>query len=438
VVSIGSINVFTGLAYPFLLADGFLGGLRTLGAWWLAMILAGLFPFCFLLALQGIAAWLLSYRLFLNACTVLQMVSFFGILGLFFLGPPLASPAGLVAPSNQRLLAIVPWFWFLGLFQELNGPLHPAFQALAARALGFLTGMAALAILAYATNWMRLSRQILELPDIAPADRGGPPGRIIRLLATRLLSRPLDRAVVLFTARTIARSRQHRLLLAAYAGIALAIALAYVRSLLYGESREPWNTVNVPLLVGGFVLLFFIVFGTRAAFALPIALRSNWIFRVTAVHCPSSYFAAARRALFALSVVPVCVACVIVYSIIWPFPAVLQHMLVLTLFGVLLVECSMNRFHKIPFTCSYLPGKSNLRVRLGAYAIAFLFLADLGVRIEYWAIASRSRYAVMVAVLFAAAVLASRRRVRSQDIRIQFEELTAPDVLTLELRGDRS
>jgi hypothetical protein len=93
-------------------------------------------------------------------------------------------------------------------------------------------------------------------------------------LATRLLSRPIDRAIVLFT-RTIGRRRQHRLLPAADMGIGLAIALSYSRELIYPlESRfwkVPWNQPNVPLQVATLVLLFFAVIGARAIFALPIA-----------------------------------------------------------------------------------------------------------------------------------------------------------------------
>ena len=60
-------------------------------------------------------------------------------------------------------------------------------------------------------------------------------------------------------------------------------------------------------------------------------------------------------------------------------------MIVLALTGVLLVERSLYQFQKIPFACSYLPGKANLNVRLGLYAMLFLLGADFGVQIELWA-----------------------------------------------------
>src|SRR6185369_10604662 len=107
-----------------------------------------------------------------------------------------------------------------------------------------------------------------------------PTTRTGSFLAAKFLKKPLDRAILLFTSRTLGRSRQHRLLLAVYAGIGLAIALAYARDFLYGSSTsfEPmyrnlkWNQVNGPFLVGSLVLLFFAVIGARAVFAMPIAL----------------------------------------------------------------------------------------------------------------------------------------------------------------------
>jgi hypothetical protein len=78
-----------------------------------------------LLVLQGLAAQLFPYRLFLRVSGFLQLAAFFFVLGIYFLTP---------APTKQNLLAWLPSFWFLGLFQELNGPLDPIFGRLAIRA----------------------------------------------------------------------------------------------------------------------------------------------------------------------------------------------------------------------------------------------------------------------------------------------------------------
>lgn len=294
-ISIAAINIFTGLFYPFLVTPPQGSALRSLSAYWVTMTAAGMFVLCALLAVQGLAALLLRYGVFLRLSSFLQLAAFFLILGIYFLTPALATVPGLTAAANQRLLAWLPSFWFLALFQELNGTTHAVFGPLADRALWSLWLSIFVAGATYPLAYYRSFRRMIEQPNIAPADRSRGATRIGRFVAGRYFSRPLESAIFLFMVRTIARSRQHRLLLAAYGGAGLAIALAYAKGLLYGYSNEPWYQLNKPLLIGSFVLLSFVVIGARAAFALPIALPANWIFRMTAVHRPADYFAAVRK-----------------------------------------------------------------------------------------------------------------------------------------------
>lgn len=67
------------------------------------------------------------------------MAAFCLFVCVYFLEPSLATTKALAALENQRLLAWLPSYWFLGLFQALNGSMHPAMAPLARRAL---TGLA--------------------------------------------------------------------------------------------------------------------------------------------------------------------------------------------------------------------------------------------------------------------------------------------------------
>ncbi|HEY2012694.1 MAG TPA: ABC transporter permease, partial [Bryobacteraceae bacterium] len=355
-----------------------------------------------------------------------------------FLKPSFSAGASWIA----RLL---PSFWFFALFQELNGTAIFAFSALATRALWALPIAVTITAITFGLAFRRNMRRIVEQPDIAPADRSRPATRMGSYLAARFLGSSLERAIVLFTARGIARSRQHRLLLAFYSGVGLAIALAYARDLIYPSDpmgrlyRDvPWNQVNAPFLVGTLVLLFFAVIGTRAVCTMPIALKANWIFRLTAVHSPSAYFAAVRKSLFALTAIPIWTASAIILIAIWPVHSALGHVLVLVVVGIVLIELSLYRFRKIPFACSYLPGKANLHVRLGAGGIGFLFGASIGVAIEYAALQRLAGFVVLLGILSALAVWAWRRRREFANLptnRIQFEDLPPEEVLGLDLGG---
>lgn len=443
-VSIIAVNILTGVTFPVLAIGpdaGLLGGLRSMGAHWVVMAAAGLFVCCALLALQGLAAQLLTYRLFLKVSSFLQLAAFFAVLGIYFLKPPF------ILPGHDAWQARwLPSFWFCGLLQILNGSSASPFHMLGQRALWALFVALSTAAVTFTLAYRRNIRRIIEQPDIEPADRSRPATRIGSFLAAKLLANPIDRAIILFTTRTIARSRQHRLLLAVYAGIGLAIALAYARDFFYPPSSFDarsfdirWDRVNTPFLVGSLVLLFFAVVGARAVFAMPMTLRANWIFRVTVVHSPATYSSAVRKSLFCIAAVPICIVSSILFPTMWPALAAWQHVAILIVTSVLLVEMSLHRFRKIPFACSYLPGKAKLHIRIGTVGVLFLCAANLGVQIEYWAIQKTTRFGVLLALLLTAAVWAWRRTLefaRSPANRLQFEDLPLADVLALDLHSD--
>lgn len=428
-VAILAMNVFTGLTFPFLALPGdggWITAVRSFAGYWLAMGAAGLFVFCGMLAIQGLAAQLLPYRLFVRFSSFLQLAAFFGALSAFFLKPPGA-------------VSWLPSSWFFRLQQYLSGaaPFHP----LAGRALWAMLGTCGVAAVSFALAYARSMRKIVEQPDIQPGERR----RAARGYTYALLRRPIDRAIVLFTARTIARSRQHRLILAAYGGIGLAVALAYARDLLYGASdpysqrlAAHWNQPNAPLLMAGVVLFCFAVVGARAVFSLPVALRANWIFQITAVHAASDYLSAIRKALVAVTVLPLWIVCAAAYFLIWPHRFAAQHLLVLSIAAVLLVHRSLGEFRKIPFACSYLPGKSNLHIKIGVYGLGFIALAGFAVQIEFESMRHPVGFAVFCTLLLAFAVRAWlhwRDFARSPHNWIQFEDVAAAEIESLDLHN---
>ncbi len=448
-LAVAAVNSFTGFSFPFLwiaAGGGFWSGLHSLAAWWLTQLLAGGFVCGALLALQSLASLVLRYRLFLRVSSFLQMACFFAILGVWFLKP------SFTALAAHPWLQWMPSFWFFGLFQELHGGTGGShvFAPLALRALSSLPLAAAVGAAAFSLAYRRTLRRIVEQPDIAPADRSRfvarAAARLGTWLADRTLPTALDRAILLFTARTLARSRQHRLILAAYAGIALGIGLIYTRDLIYGPSSfeamqvdAPWDRPNGSFLAASLIALFFAIVGARAVFAVPITLRANWVFRLTAIHSPGAYFRAVRRSLYWVAGLPVWIAAGAAFFSIWPAGDAAAHLALMIATGSLLVELLIYRFRKIPFACSYLPGKANLHVRLGTWGLGFLFLAAQGVHLEFWALAAYPRFAVLLAILAAAALWARRRAnefARSPANQLQFEDLPPAEIHALDLHPD--
>jgi pimeloyl-ACP methyl ester carboxylesterase len=435
------VNIFTSFCYAGILASGagILSVLRTFAAYWLTMFLAALFTVAVFIGIQGLASQILSYRAFLRLAGAMQLCAFFSILAVYFLKPQLATVTGLTAPQNRVWLMWLPSYWFLGVFQQLNGRTNPIFARLARHGLYAIVWMISIAASSLAVAYAKTTRKMIEEPDITPTGRSRLVSRVMTRLAELIFHRPIDRAVVLFSLRTFLRSRRHRLLLAMFAGIGLGIALAYTESLIYGEWKQGWNEPNVPLLVASLVLLFFVVFGMRIVFTFPHALRCNWIFRITAVQNPARYFFAVRKSLYGLAVLPVLALSGVFFLAIWPGRDVLLHLGVLTAVAIIVVEKSLHGFRKIPFACSYLPGKANLNVTLGCYAAVILFAAHQGGLLEFWAMQRPARYAVFLAILVISVV---RVHYRFHEFAtapltpLQFEDRSPAEVVALDLRRD--
>jgi pimeloyl-ACP methyl ester carboxylesterase len=366
---------------------------------------------------------------FLRVSGLLQIAALFTVLAFFFLAPAFDS----ATPPEY-----IPSFWFVGLLHAMHGDTSAPMPMLAGHALIALGIVVPLAVLVYVLSWTRNMRRILESPDILPAKNP----RIANTLARWITPQPFARAILQFTARTIARSRQHRLMLAIYGGFGLALSIAFARSLFESGHRfsTAWNSPSVPfLLVAGILVLSSAIVGVRTILVFPFAIRSNWIFRITAVHRPLAYFAAVRRALYTTAALPVLALLAIWYLSIWPGRPSIGHVLLLTIFAMVLVERSLYQFRKIPFTCSWLPGGTQRSLKRGIWGMVFLFFVDAVVGIEFWDLGKPARLVLLLGIFGAVAI---RSRMRTTEFAsdpfstLQFEESPPSEIFALDLRQD--
>lgn len=445
-LTVAALNALSGLAWPIVLAPandgGFLSTIlspasyRPFGAYWITMLASGAFIFSSVLCIQGLAAQLLPRRPFLRLSAFLQMAAFCLFLCVYFLEPSLATPEALAAPGNQRMLAWLPSYWFLGLFQELNGSMQPALAPLVARAWTALAVTLFGAGAAFLLSYFRTLRKIVEEPDIMPSAHG------ISWLPR--FGNSLKTTVVQFTIRTLLRSRRHRIILAFYWGFGFAIVISLLKTteqqqLMAKSGGMVGHQANGPLLFSSIVMLCLAVLGTRVVFAMPLDLRANWIFRVTPVRGGPECLAACRLALFVLAVAPVWGVSAALLLSIWPWRPAVEHLIVLGLVGIVLVELCLHGFHKIPFTCSYLPGKSYFHMAALAFLCFFSLLINWGGDFERRALDNPTRYAIMLAVLVIAAVCARWRTAvlaNSPEAALHFVEEPTPAILQLGLHRD--
>jgi hypothetical protein len=431
-LSVLSLNSISGLVWPFLFSatngGGFLGIVRSLVAYWTTMALAGVFMFCCVLGVQGAASQLLPRQQFLRLSALLQIAAFFLFFGVYILEPSLEAPKALVAPENQRLLAWLPSYWFLGLFQQLNGSMLPAFAPLVKRAwvglAAAIFGGGASVLMAY----LRTMGKIVEGPDIMPgAHKVNWSPRFGTLLQTSL---------VLFSIRTLLRSRQHRVLLSFYLGTGLAIVLAYVQASLGLQRllhRAASGAVDISFLVASLWTICFAILGVRVVISMPHALRANWIFRMTEVRKVPAYLSSVRRALFAIAMVPVWMLLAVLFLLRWPTWQIAGHLAVLGLVGMIVVELSLYGFHKLPFTCSYLPGQSKVHVVF--WGLLLVLVPPVAARFEMRLLHRPLGFLCMFTLLALIAACARWRTTASAKSaeELIFEEEYLPELFALNL-----
>ena len=398
---------------------------RAFLAYWVTMFASGAFTFCILLGVQGLSAQL-PRKLFLRASAFLQIAAFgFLVIG-YFLEPNWNTPRLLSDPAHRQLLAWLPPYWFLGLYQALNGTMHPVLAPLATRAIWAL-GIAALAGgAAFLLAYFRTMRKIVEQPDILPSAGGW-----------RWLPRfgsGLPNAVVQFSIRTLLRSRQHRVIFAFYLGVGLALVTLIVK-----DTRIPLNRPGQPgVLAATLMLCCAWIFGARVVFGMPMELRANWVFRITQVHTVQQYLAASRRPLFVIGLAPVLAGSAAALFSLWPWQPAAEHLIVLALWGSIVAYACLYGFQKVPFTCSYLPGKSQLHMRIGAVALALPALASF-VSLEIGQLGKAAAFWKLAAAMAVITLIARRLTVAQANdefAEVLFEEAETPAVLTLSIQKD--
>ncbi len=410
-------------------AGGGLGGfLRMFAAYWFTMAAGGLFIFGLVLAIQGLAAQL-PRRIFLRLSSFLQLGCFCLFVSVYFLEPPTA-----FAIADERGIHLwLPTYWFLGLFQQLNG--SPALSVFAWRAW---IGLAAVLIgtaVAYGLSCIRTLRKIVEEPDIVPGHGGA--GRLPRF------GNALETAVTQFSIRTLVRSRRHRMILAFYAGLGFALTILFLKTPRAAElsaaaaaADDSWRQASVPLLASSIVMMIAWVLGMRVVFAMPLDLPANWIFRAAPVPGGRALVRARRRAAYVLSVAPAWVLFAAVLFALWPWREAASHLAILGLLGLVFAEFLLGGIQKIPFTCSYLPGKSYVVFFWMSVAAAIALIGE-GAKLELDALHDPATWWAIVGTLAVAWIVLCWRTYRlAASEAAEYEEAPADRILSLDLYWD--
>jgi hypothetical protein len=400
---------------------------------------ASVFAFLFFLALQGLLINSLSYRIFRRISVYVQVTSLVILVLLLSLIPLVSSLLPAWVGTNSRALFLLPPMWFLGLYKTLLGSHEEVFRQLAHISLVALELVLLVSAATYLVSYKTHVQKTWEFAAGVDSE----PGRIRRLFAglvNRLVFRkPLERAAFYFVSMTIFRSARHRLYLATYLGVGIALTLLALGELFVQSHRGAFLTslrhpdealLSIPL-----ILSFFILSGMRMVFAIPAELPANWVFQITEDSDHKDCLSGVRKAMVLLAVLPLFVLLFPIYTLLWGAGLALLETAFGIALGLALVDLLLLNFRKIPFTCSYLPEKTNFIVLAVLYWLAFTTYGYTAARLEYWMLRDPVRWITGLAVTAGAVVwlMVYRNRLLARGFDFLYEEEVDPAVRVLGL-----
>jgi hypothetical protein len=389
-----------------------------------AVIMGGSFAIGLFLTLQGLLLNLLGSRMFRRITPLLQGASITILLTVSFLYPLLSRFLQALLSSGSVFARCFPPFWFLGIYERLlGGPSTlPIFKELARSGCWATSVTIGLAIAAYPLAYRRRVRQLIE-GSRAVNTSSWVARPMNRLLHATILRLPERRAIFHFISQTIVRIQRHRVLLAMYGGLGIAITLAEVISVTIIDGHVRVGVLSDGMYAAIPILAFWTVAGLRTVLGAPIDRRGSWIFRVILGRAGVEHLNGAKIWVaawgFAVSLAAVA-ALYMVAPALWRIPFdVACKMAVAAGLCLLLTDCLFLAAMTIPFTELRKTSITEMPLVVVRYFVVFPLLVLMVVRSEMWLEVSAWRLiAVALTMTVAHLWLSWRYGLRVQERRL--------------------
>jgi len=437
-LGINSLSTIVFLFYlPKWQSPSVLFSLRFIASHLVSVLAAGFFIFFILGLLIGILTSLLGYKMFNRVSLLLRslLIIAFVFMMIFIIvestgTPPPFSHFQQFRESNSLFLYLFPPMWFTGLYETLLGNNDPLFSALSSFALlAFFVPPLAF----YLTEVLGYRRYMIKMQEVKKGT-----AHFVRLKKFSLnlfnrvfLRNHIQRAVFYFFGKTLVRSMFHKMRVVSYIATSVAVILIILVS---GSSGIPeLSSVNKTLLSIPLVLSFFLLIGIRAVVNIPTSNEANWVFKLTEGTDKKNYFSGLKKGIFFFMLLPLFALLFLFYFFLWGWQIAFYHCLFGMIVSLLLMEVLFINYRKIPFACSYLPGKAKLHLYWMIYIVSFLIYAFLMSSIEYRILNSPSNlfifYGIVLFIIVALKV--SQDHFIYGKLEILYEEMPEPAMVTL-------
>jgi hypothetical protein len=403
-------------------------------AWIVASVSASAFSVLAVAAIVGVLSLVLSRTRLHSFTAIVRSVGF----ALLVVAVPFVfrlPGLGRTMIRHEPWLSIFPPAWFVGLQRALLGNAGSWLLQLAEVAVTALAAAAVIVASVYVLLFRHFEHLLLRPPSIsAPRLRRDDGSSRLTITSADSADPPhversaAFRAVYCFTSATFRRSELHQ-------GVLLGLSacgIALTSSRLVGAgwldrigSHSPHAVFLEYLAVWTpFALMFIYGLSVRAAIALPIAHRANWIFRVTETDATrSEQMRAVERVVFGYVVgLPLVAALPVLWSVLGGKHAAIA-MLIVALVGGVFVHFVLLEWWRIPFTCSYMPGKRLIVYTVVPGFAAFVLFAAVSVRLVRAAL-STTEIAIVITIglLVIAAILRRRRFAEWKETSLIFDD----------------
>ena len=418
-------NVFTILAYPTITE---LQVRRLFLANLVAVLCGAIFSAAFFLGVQGILCCVLAARHYRRASAIVQCCGTAVLFSTLLTAPK-------IVPLLQSLTADprarwFPPFWFLGVYESILGGTDrlQRFATLGRVGLWATTAAIIVAVFSFPIAYVRRSRQAIEGAGVMKL--GSALSRIVRpALHSTLLRTPQQRAIYHFIGQSL-RSPKHRIYLAMYAGLGLALLFSAIFSVEVSHGAITFSANDRAVEAAVPAVAFWTVAGLCSALASPADPRGGWVFPVIA-GAPNALQLDAVRIWVVIWTNAITLLLLLLVAAVLPAALTgklwLGHLFTGMALGILLPDIFLFRTRTIPFTEIRIPLNTDLAWILLRYIILLPATLLLALRIEPWIIATPLNFlASLLAVLLLHSSIreAAHRGIRSQGDRCEIDHLT--------------